>query len=145
MEDRVIRFERGLPGFADEREFLLLEEGEGTPFLTLQSVAHPEIRFIVVSPYLIYRDYEVNLSDEVTDRLGIEQEEDVVILSIVTVRGELREATLNLVAPVVINSRTRRGEQVILEGTPYTTRHPLFPQHTRRKGEADARPEAENQ
>lgn len=144
MEEHVIRFERGLPGFPEEREFILLEE-ESTPFLTLQSLPHPEIRFLLISPFLIYKDYEVNLSDEVTSRLAIEKPEEAVILSIITLKESIKESTLNLIAPVIINSLTRRGEQVILEGRSYHTRHPLFPSQPAGKGEANARPETETE
>ena len=50
---------------------------------------------------------------------------ELTIYAVVTIPEDPREATLNLMAPIVINERGRRGRQVILHESKYSVRHPL--------------------
>ena len=43
------------------------------------------------------------------------------------------DLTANLIAPIVINARTRKGKQIVLDRSPYTTKHRLFPQDQEEK------------
>ena len=46
---------------------------------------------------------------------------------LMTIPGsDIREMTANLLAPVVINSRTNEGCQVVLDKSDYRTKHKLF-------------------
>lgn len=127
MSEKVIHFEHGLPGFLEEKQFVYQLENEDSPFGYLQSVTNEHLAFIVISPFMFFSDYAIDLPEETVSRLGIESPEDVAIFSIVTLHGELKAATANLLAPVVINLKNLKAEQVILEKTDYTTRHLLFP------------------
>lgn len=128
MSDKIIHFEHGIPGFLEEKEFVFQQENEESPFAYLQSVHTDHLAFIVTSPFLFYNDYSVKLPDETIERLHIESTDDVVILTIVNLRGDISAATTNLLAPVVINMSNLQAEQIILEKTAYTTKHLLFAQ-----------------
>lgn len=128
MSEKIIHFERGIPGFPNEKEFILLMQNEDSPFGYLQSVKDEHIAFVVTSPFLFFSDYEFELHPELVARLAIEARDDVVVLAIVTIGEEMSKATANLVAPVVINLKNFTGEQYILEGNHYTPRHLLFSQ-----------------
>ncbi len=134
MSEKIIRFDRGIPGFLEEKEFTYLEAGEDTPFGYLQSQNNEQLSFIVVSPFIFYPEYEFILSDEVKERLNITPSVDIVILSIVTIREEVVNATMNLVAPIVVNLNNLKAEQVILEGTKYSIRHQLFSKELEKVG-----------
>jgi flagellar assembly factor FliW len=47
--------------------------------------------------------------------------DDLVVFVICTYRECFEKATGNLMAPIVVNGRTRWGQQIIFEGTEYTT------------------------
>lgn len=128
MSDNIIHFERGIPGFLEEKQFIFLQEDSQSPFGYLQSVQTKELSFIVASPFVFFPDYEVKLSDDLIERLEIRSPEDIALLVIVTVGEELSKSTMNLAAPIVINMKNLRGEQYILEGNKYTTKHPFLPQ-----------------
>jgi len=125
-EREIYTFERGLPGFEQHKAFVIVSPEEDEPFAFLQSVSDPELAFIIVDPFLFYRDYDFELSDAVAEELKIESPEQVVVRAIISIRGELESATINLVAPIIINAEARLGKQVVLGKSPYTTRHPLF-------------------
>ncbi|MFC0297751.1 flagellar assembly protein FliW [Geobacillus jurassicus] len=126
-EQDIIRFPHGLPGFADEKRFVLLPLAD-TPFVILQSVDTPALGFVLIEPFSYFPAYEFELDEATVEQLGIESERDVAVYVILTVAEPFHETTANLQAPVVINVRKRTGKQVILTNTPYKTKHRLFPE-----------------
>ncbi|MBC9784464.1 flagellar assembly protein FliW [Heliobacterium chlorum] len=119
----VIRFERGIPGFEEERSFLLVPLDGKAPFYFLQSADNPLLRFIACEPFRLLSKYEVELTEKDLRDLLLEKEEDAFILLILTPAERIQESTINLKAPVVINVKKRLAKQVILENDQYTTRH----------------------
>ena len=49
------------------------------------------------------------------------------VFSIVSPREPFSESTINLQAPVVVDLKSRKGKQIILNNTIYEIRMPLFP------------------
>lgn len=127
-ESRLIFFPEGIPGFPDEERFLLLKQGlDDTPFWWLQSVDTGELCFLTVESELVLTGYDFPVPDEYGELLKLKGAPGLEALAIVTVRdGDLRKATANLRAPVLINPETRLGVQLILDNSQYAIRHPLF-------------------
>jgi flagellar assembly factor FliW len=123
--DQLIEFQNGIPGFADEKEFCILPIEE-TPLLVMQSANSPHIAFILTDPFSFFPDYEFDLTDEVTDALSISSDKDVAVFTILTVQEPFSQTTANLQAPVIINQKKKKGKQVILNQTSYTTKHLLI-------------------
>lgn len=130
--DEIIQFAHGLPGFEDCREYVILELEEG-PFVYLQAVKNPNLAFIVVDPFVFFPDYEFDIPDISLEELAIANVEDVLVRSIVTVKDDLKDATLNLIAPLVINPARKLGKQIILNNTTYTTRHAVMSRASNKK------------
>jgi len=126
-EDSQIHFPHGLPGFPKEREFVYLPSAPDSPFAFLQSLAEPNLTFIVVDPFAFFQDYKFTLDDQLVSELGLADDNPPQIISIVSVPTNSEEMTANLLAPVIINTQSRTAIQMVLEKTPYTTRHRLFP------------------
>ena len=128
QEDRIFHFADGLPAFEDEREFVILPFDDDSPYSFLQSVATPELAFLMTVPFVFFPDYEFVLEDDVMATLAIKGSEDMQIYTLVTIPGgNIKEMTANLMAPVVINKKTREAKQVVLDKSQYTTKHRLFP------------------
>ncbi|MGG3941583.1 flagellar assembly protein FliW [Peribacillus psychrosaccharolyticus] len=119
-------FENGLPGFPDEKQFVILPLEETTLYV-LQSVKTSEVAFIITSPFEVFPDYNVKLSDEVLTALQIGVEEDVVVYAILTVKEPFNKTTVNLQAPVVINSKMKLAKQYITNDISFSMRQPLIP------------------
>ena len=80
-------------------------------------------------PLVFFPDYEFTIDDEVEAELGLTSPEDVLVYAILTLSGhEIRDLTANLMAPIVINAKTRQAKQIVLDRGPYTTKHRLFPE-----------------
>lgn len=127
IEDAAIwHFEGGIPGFPDEKSFVLLPLLDDGIYMVLQSTASPYVAFVVTSPFLFFRDYEFNIDDATLEQLSIEKEEDVRVYAILTVRDPFSETTANLQAPLIMNEKNHKAKQLILNDRHYHTRHPLF-------------------
>jgi len=59
----------------------------------------------VVNPFMVVKDYDFEIPDEAVESLGIESILDVMVLSIVVVPEDISKMTMNLKAPVIINTR----------------------------------------
>jgi len=124
-EAKVIRFPGGLPGFIDETKFVLLDLPGNEAFQILQSVTSEHIAFIVTNPYHFYHEYEFELEANVLESLSINREEDVIVLAIVTLKDPFHTSTMNLKAPIILNSAEMRGKQYILNISDYSAKAPL--------------------
>ncbi|WP_130293715.1 flagellar assembly protein FliW [Fictibacillus sp. BK138] len=123
-ESEILQFEHGLPGFEDEKQFVLLPI-EGTPFSTLQSVTTKELAFFTTNPFLFFKEYDFELIESVQEQLKIKKEADVQVQVILTIQDPLEKSTANLQAPVVINVKKKLAKQVVLSDNRYRTRHEL--------------------
>jgi flagellar assembly factor FliW len=121
-EEQIIHFPRGVLGFADYHRYVLVER-EDSIFSFLQSVDEPGLTFVVIMPELVRADYEVELSNEEIELLQISSPEDGKVYGIVTIPENVAEMTVNLQAPVVINTKERLGAQLIIAGDTFHTKH----------------------
>jgi len=119
-------FGKSIVGFEHLKYFRLDKiEGDNPFFLLRDDDGHVE--FVVISPFIVNQDYEIQLSDELKDELRMESPEDVLVLCIITVNEPFNESTINLVAPLVININNGMSRQIILAGKSYQAKSRLFP------------------
>ncbi|WP_108669002.1 flagellar assembly protein FliW [Peribacillus acanthi] len=124
-ENLVIHFDNGIPGLPEYKRFVLLPLSDDGVYQVLQSLDNQEIGFVVVNPFFVKPDYDITLDDKTVQQLEIENEIDVNLVSIITLRDPFNNSTLNLAAPVVVNITNRKAKQVILQNTNYSIREPL--------------------
>jgi flagellar assembly factor FliW len=125
-EKDIFDFVYGIPGFLDEKQFVLLPL-EDTPFVILQSVKTSELGFVMIDPFIYFKDYDFELDEQSVAQLQLSSEKEVVVYVILTVADPFDNTTANLQAPIVLNYEKKLGKQVILTNTTYKTKHRLFP------------------
>lgn len=125
-EEQIIHFPHGIPGFLDEKAFVLFPHDEDSPFCFLQSITEANLSFLLVDPFAFISDYEFVLEEEVLESLELSETRPPQIFLIATIRGKLEEMTVNLLAPIVVNLNQRIAKQVILDNPKYSIRHKLF-------------------
>ncbi|VEF46912.1 Flagellar assembly factor FliW [Bacillus freudenreichii] len=123
----ILKFDGGIPGFPEEKEFVLLPLDESI-LTVLQSVRTPEVGFVVADPFSFFSGYDFQLSESAMEQLELAKPEDAVVYTILTVQDPFEKTTANLQAPVVINSKNNKAKQVILNEVNHKTRHLLFGQ-----------------
>lgn len=137
----VIRFEQGLLGFEGYHEYVLIQQDPSSPFSFLQSLDDPDLTFVVVDPLWLRPDYRVRVREEDLARLDLQPEDDVTVLAIVTVPKDPKAMTANLMAPLLINGRTRQAMQHVQSDGPYQIRHRIQDELARRRRLEDAQSE----
>lgn len=126
-EEQLFEFAYGIPGFPDEKTFVLIPHDEESPFSYLQSTTEANLTFLLADPYAFFKDYEFVLEDEIVRELNLSQENLPLVFLIATVKEKITKMTVNLLAPLVMNGLDRTGRQVILDKPEYSIRHQLFP------------------
>lgn len=88
----------------------------------LRSVQAPQVRFLVAVPTALFPEYTFELDETCCADLGLCDAADALVLVLLTIGDDATSTTANLLAPVVINARTREAAQVILSGTDWPVR-----------------------
>lgn len=124
-QDSVFRFEEGIPGFADLHQYIVINE-ENSIFTYLQSIEREDICFVMINPFAIFTDYDIEISDEAVNKLNINQIQDIMIYSIITIPEKLSDITANLRAPIILNIVNKKGLQEIVNNEKYNTKHKIL-------------------
>lgn len=117
-DDKIIKFEQGIIGFPDMKHFALIfdeEKGEEAVIKWLQSMDEPEFAMPVVEPDDILDSYTPTVSDDLLLPLGDLTQNNTFILVTVTVPKMIEDLSVNLKAPIVINTDNNKGSQLIVE------------------------------
>jgi flagellar assembly factor FliW len=108
-----IEFVADMPGLPGMSRCALVQLDEVGALYRLQSLLDPDLRLLVAAPPVFFADYAPEIDDETAASIGLESADDALVLVVVTTGGSAAEATANLLAPVVVNARTRRAVQVL--------------------------------
>ncbi|MEL1136143.1 flagellar assembly protein FliW [Desulfitobacterium sp. THU1] len=125
-EKQIIHFPEGIPGFLNEKAFVHLPHEPESPFSFLQSTMEANLSFLLVNPFAFIQDYEFSLEEKVTEELGVSEENPPQVFVIATVRENIKDMSVNLLAPIVVNESKGIARQVILDKPEYAIRHRLF-------------------
>ena len=125
-EEDVLHFLQGIPGFPEEKKFVLLSLEENGLFQVLQSVSNSHPAFVVVDPFLFVKDYEFKIDDTTKEQLKLHSDNaELEVKVIVTMKDSIAKSTANLQAPIIINIKEKLAKQYITD-TNYTPRETIF-------------------
>lgn len=126
-------FPCGIPGFEDQRRFVLIAREALAPVILLQSVVTPALCFLTIAVPILDPAYQSGISPEDLRVLGLDEDrqpqpgEEVLYLAILSPSAG-GSFTANLLAPVVVNVRTRTAVQAVRHDQHYSHRHPVPPE-----------------
>lgn len=125
--EEIITFPEGILGFPELHRYCLVDPGDDTLILWLQSLDDPKIAFAVLEPKIYKTDYVVKLSGQELKQLRLDNINQSIVFTILTIpRGDATLMTANLKAPIVINLKDQVGRQVVLQENEYTLKHLMF-------------------
>jgi len=126
-DNMVFDFLMPFIGYEKCTKYVLLEHNGSSSFRWLQSVEVPELAFAVASTSLLNLEYVIDLPDSAVEKLKIESIDDVLVLNVASIpHNNPREATINLLAPIIMNLKDKVAGQVILTGSGYDVSFPMF-------------------
>ncbi len=111
------------PGLEPLTEFTLIEIPGAAGLFTLQAATDQRTRLFVLDASVYLPDYSPVISDDQASSLELADPTDALVL-VVTNPGE-GGTTVNLMAPIVVNSTTGSCAQIILEGQDWPLRAEL--------------------
>ncbi|MEZ4224486.1 MAG: flagellar assembly protein FliW [Polyangiaceae bacterium] len=125
----VINFPAGVIGFPTDKNFALIRHGNSECIGWLQSLDNGALALPVVSAHGLTPDYpDVPITDAAREAGIAESDNELAVLAVLCApRGQ--PATVNLMAPIVVNSTTRQGAQIALDGTRFSTRELFLLSH----------------
>jgi len=128
-ENKVLDFPVGIIGFEDLKKFTIIfdvEKEENKSIMWLQSIDEPGFALPVVNPLYVTDNYNPYVEDELLKEIGEFDDESLVILTTVTVPIDIKNLSVNLKAPIIINTATKKGMQVIVENDDYEVKHGIY-------------------
>ena len=139
---KLIKFEEGIPGLEEYHEYALLQFEDSYPIMWLQSTEDRGVCLPVLDTFAVIEEYVFDIDDADVKELNLDGPEDLYVASVLVIPEDIRKMTANLAAPIVINTATGRAKQIIIGGSEYNVRAPVFPDIqkaiTREEGGADA-------
>ncbi|WP_403021899.1 flagellar assembly protein FliW [Salinibacterium sp. GXW1014] len=112
------------PGFAPHVDFVLDEVKGAVGLFTLRPAAESALRLYVLDAGAYLPAYTPELSDQQVASLGLLSPDDALVL-VVANPGTDGTTTTNLMAPIVVNSRTGACAQFILDNQNWPLRAEL--------------------
>lgn len=127
-DEAVLSFPAGLIGLGGTR-YALLARDDDAAFVWLHSLDDPQLAVPVTNPWRFFSSYEVELSDEEAERIGIQDASATSVYVTVRAAEALEDFCANLAAPILIADG--HGHQVINQAPDAPVRAPLFADLTR--------------
>lgn len=127
-DERIITFPNGIIGFPELTKFAMIHDSEkGVDSIHwLQSLDEPAFAMPVMDPLIVCHDYNPEVDDELLKHLGELNPEEMLVLVTVTVPKDIKQMTVNLKGPIIINALDRTAVQVIVEGDEYQVKFPIY-------------------
>ena len=127
-EEKVITFEKGIIGFPDLKKFALIHDSDkkDSNIQWLQSLDDGAVAFPVMDPNGIVDEFNPVVSDDLMERLGdYDVNNDLAVAVILRVPSDIKDMSVNLKAPVIINTRNNKAIQLIVESD-LAVRFPIY-------------------
>jgi flagellar assembly factor FliW len=122
----IIVFGKGLPGFENAREFVIFSRPEHAPFHCMACSNDPDLQFILINPLHFLAEYDPHIPPHELRELDVRDPKELLLYTVVTFAPELSDSTANLLGPIFINIRTRRGKQIVIDDERYSVRERIL-------------------
>ena len=122
----IINFSEGLLGFEKLSQFFVVDPGDSTLILWLQSIEDASIAFPIIEPKIFKPDYVAKLLPADMNSVKIENVNEAKIYSILTIPSDITTMSANLKAPVVINNEKKIAKQIVLQDNKLTVKFEMY-------------------
>ncbi|MCR5502519.1 MAG: flagellar assembly protein FliW [Lachnospiraceae bacterium] len=128
-EEKVIEFPNGIIGYPDYRRFTLMYDIDksipsGLNFLV--SLDEPAFLLPVVTALMVKPGYSPIFSEDVQAVIGKLDAFNALLLVTMTIPEDITKMTVNLNAPIVINTDTKKAIQSMVENKDYDIKYPIY-------------------
>lgn len=125
-DNSIIQFPGGLPGLEELEQYAIIRCEPTEPIQWLQSIEDTDISIPIINPFVIKKDYEIEVDDSELDYIGTRDEDNLLVMNVMVIPDELEKMTVNLLAPLLINLKNMTGAQVMMDHKEYDISYPAF-------------------
>lgn len=125
-EQDILNFSEGLLGFDSLKKYFVVDPGDSTLILWLQSTEDSSIAFPIIEPKIFKPDYIAKLLPADMNSVGLEALSDAKIYSILTIPANITEMSANLKAPIVINNQKKIAKQIVLQDSKLSVKFEMY-------------------
>ena len=125
-KEDVINFQEGLLGFENLKQFFVVDPGDSTLILWLQSIDDGKIAFPIIEPKIYKPDYVAKLLPSDMSSVELETLSQAKIYSILTIPSDITQMSANLKAPIVINNEKKIAKQIVLQDSKLNVKHEMY-------------------
>jgi flagellar assembly factor FliW len=122
----IVTFSEGLLGFENLKKYFVVDPGDSTLILWLQSTEDEKVAFPIIEPKIFKPDYIAKLLPADLNGLELETLQTSKLYSILTIPANVTEMSANLKAPIVINSAKKVGKQIVLQDSKLSVKHEMY-------------------
>lgn len=122
----ILKFEEGLLGFEQYKQFCIVDPGDQTLILWLQAVDSPETAFPIIEPKIFEPNYSIKLLPSELNSINLESISDAGVYAILTIPNEVTQMSANIKAPIVINNKTKTARQIVLQDSKLEVRKQIY-------------------
>lgn len=122
----IVNFTEGLLGFDKLKKFFVVDPGDSTLILWLQSVEDEKVAFPIIEPKIFKPDYIAKLLPADMNSVQLENVSHAKIYSILTIPSDITQMSANLKAPIVINNEKKIARQIVLQDNKLSVKFEMY-------------------
>lgn len=122
----IIELAEGLLGFENLKKFFIVDPGDQTLILWLQSIDDAATAFPIIEPKIFMPNYMVKLLPVELNSLNLENLLNASVYTVLTIPQNVTEMSANLKAPIIINNKTKFARQIVLQDSKLEVRFKMY-------------------
>lgn len=112
-EKDIINFDVPLGGLPNSKRYVVISNDEDLLFYWLQSVDEPTLCLCMMDVFKVMPDYNPEVPEFKVMALGELNLDDIKTYNTVSIPSDVKNMTVNLLAPIIINNKTNNGLQLV--------------------------------
>ena len=126
-ESEMFIFERGLPGFPNDKRFIIIfDESDDNKVYWLQSMDNGDVALALIDSFSVMPEYDPLIEESQFAEIDFDGDIDnLLVFSVVIVGDSLSESFVNLKTPIIINNANKKGKQIVVSNEEYYINHRL--------------------
>ncbi len=122
----IIEFSEGLLGFEKLKNFFIVDPGDQTLILWLQSTDEPATALPIIEPKIFQPNFMIKLLPIELNSLNLENLQNASVYTVLTIPQNVTEMSANLKAPIIINNKTKNARQIVLQDSKLEVRSKMY-------------------
>ena len=122
----ILSFGEGILGFEHLKKFFIVDPGDNTLILWLQSIDDTSVAFPIIEPKIFSPNYSIKLLPNELSSLTLASVNEASVFVVLTIPEDVTLMTANLKAPIIINNQSKQARQIVLQDNKLNVRYEMY-------------------